>query len=91
MATHTKMTPFARLLLVIVIVAPLAYLGASYYNGEDPMQRIRESFSSEKVETVNASHDLASASKTELIEKIEALELRIAELELKIEQMETNK
>ena len=91
MPTHTKMTPFARLLLVIVIVAPLAYLGASYYNGEDPMQRIRESFSSEKVETVNAARDLTSASKTELIEKIEALELRIAELESKIEQMETNK
>ena len=90
MATHTKMTPFARLLLVIVIVAPLAYLGASYYNGEDPLQNIRNTFSGEKVETVSASPDLESLSKSDLIMKIELLEMRISQLEQKIEQIEAN-
>ncbi len=36
-----KMTGCARLLLFLVVFAPLAYLGASYYNGEDGIQKIK--------------------------------------------------
>ncbi|HHH50620.1 MAG TPA: hypothetical protein ENK52_06545 [Saprospiraceae bacterium] len=42
MATRTKVTGFTRLLLVLIIAAPLAYIGASYYNGEDGIQNIKE-------------------------------------------------
>jgi len=90
MATRTKMTPFARLLLVIIIVAPLAYLGASYYNGEDPLKNITDTFSgSDRIESSNA--DLGSKSKEELILKIELLEMRISQLEQKIESLESPK
>jgi len=90
MATRTKMTPFARLLLVIIIVAPLAYLGASYYNGEDPLKNITDTFSgSDRIESSNP--DLGSKSKEELILKIELLEMRISQLEQKIESLESPK
>lgn len=42
MARRTRLTPFARFILVMIIVAPLAYLGASYYNGEDGIQNLKE-------------------------------------------------
>ena len=91
MATHTKMTPFARLLLVIVIVAPLAYLGASYYNGEDPLKNITDTFSggTDKIEHVDS--ELGSMSKEDLINKIDLLEIRISQLEQKIENLESSK
>lgn len=91
MATRTKMTPFARLLLVIIIVAPLAYLGSSYYNGEDPLKNITDTFSggSDKIEQVNS--DLNEMSKGDLINKIELLEVRISQLEQKVENLESSK
>jgi ribosomal protein L29 len=42
MARRTRLTPFARFIIVMIIVAPLAYLGASYYNGEDGIQNLKE-------------------------------------------------
>jgi len=36
-----RVTGFTRFLLVMVILAPLAYLGASYYNGEDGIQNLK--------------------------------------------------
>lgn len=37
----TKLTPFARLFLFLIILLPAAYFGASYYNGEDPVANIK--------------------------------------------------
>lgn len=37
-----KLTPFARFLIVMVFAAPVAYLAASYYNGEDGIQNLKE-------------------------------------------------
>jgi hypothetical protein len=39
-----RVTGFARFLLMLVIVTPLAYLGASYINGEDGIENIRSLF-----------------------------------------------
>jgi hypothetical protein len=38
----TKLTPFSRLLLFLLIFVPIAYVGASYYNGEDPVANIKK-------------------------------------------------
>lgn len=38
---RTKLTAFSRLLIFLVIFLPLAYIGASYYNGEDPIGNIK--------------------------------------------------
>lgn len=37
-----RLTPFARLLLFLIILLPAAFFGAAYINGEDPMQKIRD-------------------------------------------------
>jgi|GEM_PF-367111 len=42
MARKIRLTPFARLLIVLIIAAPIAYLVASYYNGEDGIQNLKE-------------------------------------------------
>ena len=41
---RTKLTGFSRLLLFLLIFLPLAYIGASYYNGEDPIGKIKSWF-----------------------------------------------
>ncbi|MBC6992590.1 hypothetical protein QWY85_06660 [Neolewinella lacunae] len=38
---RTKLTGFSRLLLFLIFFVPLAYFGASYYNGEDPIANIK--------------------------------------------------
>ena len=88
MATRTKMTPFARFFIMLIIVAPLAYLGAAYYNGEDGIQNLKNIFSSgaEKIETVHS--DLQSMSKNELIETVELLEMKVESLEQRIKRLE---
>lgn len=39
-----RATGFTRFFIVMLFVAPLAYLGASYYNGEDGMANIKRVF-----------------------------------------------
>jgi small-conductance mechanosensitive channel len=36
-----KVTGFTRFFLVMIIVAPLAYIAASYYNGQDGVQNFK--------------------------------------------------
>ncbi|PSR11150.1 MAG: hypothetical protein DA408_18405 [Bacteroidetes bacterium] len=42
MATRTKLTPFARFFIFLIIFLPLAYFGAAYYRGEDPIATIKD-------------------------------------------------
>jgi len=44
MAGKVKTTGFARFFLIMIIVGPLAYIGASYYNGEDGIEKIKSLF-----------------------------------------------
>jgi len=37
-----RVTGFTRFFLVMLIIAPLAYIGASYYNGEDGVAKIKQ-------------------------------------------------
>lgn len=75
------MTPFARFLIVMLFVVPLAYFGASWYNGEDPLN-VRQYLGLEgqknQTEQVTVKAD-DKASEADL-------QLRIEELELKLQQ-----
>lgn len=42
MARKARLTVFSRFLIMMLIVGPLAFLGASYYNGEDGVQTIKD-------------------------------------------------
>lgn len=43
-----KVTGFTRFFLVMLIVAPLAYIAATYYNGQDGLKDIKELLGIEK-------------------------------------------
>ena len=45
-----KATGCARFFVVMLILAPLAYVGASLYNGQDPIQNIKDLFAFEAKE-----------------------------------------
>ena len=61
-----KVTGFTCFMLVMIIVAPLAYIGASYYNGEDGIQNIKNLLNiGDKTESVKAP---ASAETVETAE-----------------------
>jgi len=47
-----KVTPFARFLLAIIIIVPLAFAGASYINGEDPISNFKSLTGMEATEKV---------------------------------------
>lgn len=38
---RTKLTGFSRLLIFLLFFVPIAYVGASYFNGEDPIANIK--------------------------------------------------
>ncbi len=37
-----RVTGFTRFFIVMLLVAPLAYIGANYYNGEDGIEKIKD-------------------------------------------------
>lgn len=42
MARRIKLTVFSRFLIVMLFLGPLAYIGASYYNGEDGLANLKQ-------------------------------------------------
>ncbi len=50
-----KLTGFARLFIFLLFFAPIAYIGASYYHGEDGLAKIKELFNKEKKEAPKES------------------------------------
>ena len=85
------LTPFARLFLVLLVVGPLSYIGASYYNGEDGIQNIKNIFgigSETKAETPDVNSDDSFDLKSEnsaLRKEVETLKKENEELRKQLE------
>ena len=73
----TKITGFARLLIFLIFMLPLAFFGASYINGEDPIQQIKEFTNWE----TKGTNEVAKSSSNAGSNDIQALENRILRLE----------
>ncbi len=43
-----RVTGFTRFLLMMIVVVPLAFAGASYYNGQDPIANVKSLFGMEE-------------------------------------------
>jgi cell division protein FtsB len=90
---NLSLTPFARLFLVLLIAGPLSYLGASYYNGEDGIQNIKDMVGigqeseSKQTTTDSESSYLLEAENKELRKKIETLETENEALEMENEAL----
>lgn len=85
MARKLKSTPFARFLLVMIILAPLAYIGASYYNGEDGLQNLKNLLGigdKDKTETTISPETPGEGEAVlKLEDEVKYLERRVQELE----------
>ena len=70
MAKKVRLTNFARFFIFLVIIVPAAYAAASYINGEDPVQNVKDILkleeSTEKV-AVQKEEAPNEASETEKI------------------------
>lgn len=88
MSKKPRMTGFARMLIVLLLLAPVAYIAASYYNGEDGIENIKNILGlSEKKEhstEVPKENDLYK-----LQDELNYKDKRIEELELEVEQLKS--
>jgi len=82
-----KTTPFARFLVFLILFTPLAYLGASYYNGQDGIQNLKnlvglgEAEAKEQVVHDNPAKKSNDVSEEFINGKIDRLKDVIKELE----------
>jgi hypothetical protein len=83
-----KMTPFARLLIFLIIFLPLAYLAAAYINGEDGIANIKRMLGMETAPRTEAvAPPPAADTETAPLspeDRAAALEREIEELEAKL-------
>lgn len=91
MARKAQSTPFARIILALLIIVPVAFFAASKLNGEDPVQKLKNLFQNQEKQSADHSAcagvvDQLEEVKTEnaeLLEKIKELELTIEDLKSK--------
>lgn len=74
MNSKYKVTPFARLLVFLVLFTPIAFIAASYYQGEDGLQKAKE---------------FIGLAPTTVADQIANKETEISRLEHKIELLKT--
>lgn len=75
-----KVTAFTRLLIFMIFFAPVAYIGASYYNGEDGIGKIKSFFDKSGGDTIEAQINNKNAEIDRLEKKIEILKRDINRL-----------
>ena len=86
---NLKITPFARFFVFLIFFTPLAYVGASYYNGQDGIQNIKnliglgESESQGQVINESPSKKSDDVSEEFINGKIDRLKDEIKQLEEK--------
>lgn len=72
MSKKYKVTGCAKFFLVVLILAPLAFVGASYYNGQDPLAMIKDFIGNDESEK-------STMPSEDLQEKIEELQQELKE------------
>jgi hypothetical protein len=89
MSKKMKTTGFARFVMMMLVVCPLAYLAATYYNGEDGVAKVKHFLGLDKTaqttsETIESDDDTADAPitmpKGNINDQIEILESENREL-----------
>jgi len=84
--SKTRMTPFSRLLLFLLLFIPTAYIGASYYNGEDPIANIKGMLgmndSPQTEQVTNNTPSSSSGNERATFENVQDLRDKITELKV---------
>lgn len=76
-----KLTGFSRLFIFMIFFAPVAYIGASYYNGEDGIAKIKALFEKNEGGTIQAQIDAKNIEIDKLNREIESLKRDVDRLE----------
>ena len=86
-----KLTVFSRFLLFMLFFAPVAYIGISYYQGEDGLQKAKDvvtNLSEKKVFDNSQTKKVApTQNKIDLDDQIQILRTRIEQLEKENEEL----
>mgnify|MGYP001038809739 CR=1 FL=1 len=94
MATRTKLTPFARLLLFLIFLVPLAYGGALYLQGKDPIAEVKGMMGGEKSSSSSSKSSSSTYNPQQEIEKLKKenreLKQKVKDLEAKIKEQESD-
>lgn len=76
-----QITGFARLLIFMMLFSPIAYIGASYYQGEDGIEKIKSLFENESNNTVEAKISKKKKEIKDLENKLEVYQKDLQRLE----------
>jgi TolA-binding protein len=82
------MTGFAKFFIFLLFAAPLAYIGASYYNGQDPLETIKSLKIFQKNDTRTEIREDKKTDNASLIKELELKDLEIKQLNEKITKLE---
>ena len=90
-----RLTPFTRFLLIMIIVAPLAFMGAAYYNGEDGWAKLKQLVGIDLAEnpapnnkdTTELPKESDTAKSGSPEEEISNLKILVGEQEMKIKDL----
>jgi hypothetical protein len=89
MAKNYKMTPFAKFFIFLIIAVPLSFIGASYYNGQDPFKAIKEMEIFKQTEIrVQEKSDINNVSSNSIDKELELKNMEIKQLTDKILMLE---
>lgn len=87
MASKLKITGFARFLIAMLFIVPIAYLVASYANGEDAIGNIKQQIGLEQTTTSEQGTIPAVDACDELQRLVNRQEQRIEQLERENERL----
>lgn len=83
-----RVTGFTRFFIVMLFIAPLAYVGASYYNGEDGIAKIKHLLNIGETSVSIKKEQPSSDSETERSTKTSTSKTLDAEIEKLKEELE---
>ena len=89
MARRVRLTVFSRFLLVMIILVPLAYLGASYFNGQDGVENIKSLFESKEGDRNTTTIKDLNSTEVTLESQIEALKKENIALKKEVAKLKT--
>lgn len=90
MAKKYKLTGFSRFVVVMLFLVPTAYIGASYYNGEDGIQNLKNllGIGTETNSTTTTTTTTYVDTDEEVPSDVKMLQEELTDLRRRIEAME---
>lgn len=88
MSKNYKMTGFAKFFIFLILATPLSFIGASYYNGQDPFETIKSWEIFRKKNTEGVKSDVTAFDEKSVLKELELKELEIKQLNEKIIKLE---